>query len=183
MARRVDGVAMHGYHCSACGDWHDERPTCFRFPVPDRVAALDADQREARVELGSEQCILDGERFFLLANLDLQVQGTGEVLRWSVWTLLSEVDFERTAELWTTEGREAEPPYQGRLANSIPGLEHTLDLAVSIRTNPVGERPRIDVLSSTHRLAAWQREGIPTSEADSLIHEAIVGGSRLDSTR
>lgn len=174
---------MTAYQCSACGDWHEERPTYFRFPVPDRVAEVDADQREARVQLGSDQCILDGERFFLLANLDLLVQGTGEVLRWSVWTLLSEVDFERTAELWTTEGREAEPPYQGRLANSIPGLEQTLDLGVWIRTNPVGERPQIDVLSSPHRLAAWQREGILKSDADALIHEAIVAGSRFDSAR
>src|SRR5689334_18630212 len=98
---RAERFAM-GYRCVSCGQWHDARPTAFKFPLPDVVAALDDDQRTRRVELGEEQCILDDTRFFILGNLDLPVIGVSDVIRWTIWSTLSQADFERASDLWTT---------------------------------------------------------------------------------
>jgi Uncharacterized protein conserved in bacteria (DUF2199) len=80
-----------GYQCSTCGHWHEERPTSFRFPLPDVVAALDDNQRRRRVKSGPEQCILDDEHFFILGNLDLHVVGTNEIIRWTAWATRAEL--------------------------------------------------------------------------------------------
>jgi len=69
------------YRCATCGAEHAERPTCFIFPFPFVVARLSDEERAARVELSDEQCILDGQHFFLRANLDLPVEGWDEPLR------------------------------------------------------------------------------------------------------
>jgi hypothetical protein len=64
----------------------------------------------------------DDERFFIRAQDD-------------VWVEISEDAFKRFADLWEIDGREAEPPTPGRLAD---GSE------VSLRLRPLGEPPAID---------------------------------------
>lgn len=164
-----------GYQCSSCGQWHDERPTSFKFPLPDVVAALAADERRRRVESGSDQCVLDDEHFFILGNLDLRVLGTDEVIRWTTWSTLSRTNFDRASELWTTDGRESEPPLSGWLSNALPGIESTVNIPVLVHTNPVGERPHLEVVADAHPLGAWQRGGIGPQRADALIHAALFG--------
>src|SRR6476660_7562448 len=105
-----------GYICAACGRVHAERPTCWKFDLPAIIAGLSATEREQRVDLSSDQCILDGEHFFILGNLDVPIQDSGESLRWSVWSTLSRKNFHRASELWETPGRESEPPYFGWLS-------------------------------------------------------------------
>ncbi len=148
-AAQIDGPDT-GYRCASCGEWHDERPTCFKIPLPDVVAALDDDERRRRVESGAERCVLDDTHFFLLRNLDLRVFGTPEVIRWTVWSTLSRANFERASDLWTTEGRD-------------------------VHTNPVGERPRLEVMAAVHPLAVEQRGSISRRRADELIHAALFG--------
>ena len=164
-----------GYQCSTCGRWHDERPTSFGFPLPDAIAALRAEELSARAEIGSDQCILDDEHFFILGNLDLRVRGTDEVLRWSVWSTLSRKNFERASDLWHAEGRESEPPYAGWLNNAIPGLDNTVNVPVLVHTNPVGERPRVEVVAEGHPLRTGQIDGIRQDQADALVHAAVFG--------
>jgi hypothetical protein len=164
-----------GYQCSSCGQWHEERPTSFKFALPDVVAALDHDQRLRRVDSGSEQCVLDDKHFFILGNLDLRVVGTDEVIRWTAWSTLSEANFDRASELWTREGRDSEPPYSGWLSNAIPGFESTVNIRVLVHTNRVGERPRLEVVEEVHPLRAGQLNGISQQRADELIHAALFG--------
>lgn len=164
-----------GYQCSTCGQWHDQRPTSFAFPLPDAIAALGNEERLARAELGTEQCILDDEHFFILGNLDLRGRGTDEVIRWSVWSTLSRKNFERSADLWRADGRESEPPYLGWLNNAIPGIDATVNLPVLVHTNPVGERPRLEVVADSHPLRAWQLDGIRQDQADHFVHAAMFG--------
>lgn len=164
-----------GYQCSSCGEWHNERPTAFRFPVPAIVEALTTEERRDRVQLGSDQCVLDGERFFMLGNVDLPVEGSAEIIRYTTWLSVSEQDFDRAADLWTTEGRESEPPYAGALGNVIPGIDGAPGVRVLVHTNPVGERPRVEIVDTEHVLRAYQTEGLAVCQADSLIHAALYG--------
>jgi hypothetical protein len=101
-----------GYQCLTCGRWHDERPTSFGLPLPAAVATLGDAERIARAELGSDQCILDNEHYFVLGNLDLRVRGTDEVPRWSAWSTLSRKNFERVARRRSIGGiRQDEADY------------------------------------------------------------------------
>jgi len=160
------------YRCVTCGVWHDERPTCFIMPLPDAVFGVPEAQRRKRVEAGSDQCILDGKHFFILGNLDIPVRGSEEPLRWSVWSTLSEANFQRASELWEAVGRESEPPYSGWLSNQIPGYTPTINIKALVYTQPVGVRPQIKVVEQGHPLTFDQESGISAERLDELVHAA-----------
>jgi hypothetical protein len=161
-----------GYTCSTCGVWHDQRPTCFLSKEPAAVAQIPLNERRKRVELGSDQCVLDNKDFFILGNLDVSITGTDDFLRWTVWTTLSEPNFKRASELWETPGRESEPPYFGWLSSFIPGYE-SINIKTFVHTQAVGVRPKIEVVEEGHPLAVDQARGITLERADELIHLAL----------
>jgi hypothetical protein len=133
-------------------------------------------EREARAEISSDQCIIDGERYFVLGSLEIPVVDGNGPFSWGVWTSLSEQSFERMSELWEIEGREAEPPYFGWLSTSLPGYPDTLNLKVHVHTSPIGLRPLIELEPTDHPLAVEQRNGITMSRVkeivESLIHDS-----------
>ena len=164
-----------GYQCHCCGAWHDERPTAFGFRMPAVVASLTDDERAARATLGSDQCVLDDEYYFILGNLELPVRGSAEMITWTVWSTLSGANFQRSSDLWHTEGRESEPAYSGWLSNQLPGYADSLHIKVLVHTRPVGSRPRMEVIEESHPLHRDQQEGISSAKADELIHLALYG--------
>jgi hypothetical protein len=165
-----------GYRCHTCGVWHDERPTCFKAEVPAAVAELSDIELRRRVDRWSDQCILDGEHFFILGNLDVPVRGSSDGLRWTVWSTLSEANFERASELWDTPGRESEPPYFGWLSNQIPGYPASVNIKAQVHSQAVGVKPLIRVIEEGHPLTHDQEHGITEARADELIHAAIHSG-------
>jgi hypothetical protein len=162
-----------GYICTTCGAYHAERPTCWKFDVPLVVADLSDSEVERRVEQFSDQLILDGEHFFILGNLDIPIRDSDEFLRWSVWSTLSRKNFERASDLWETPGRESEKPYFSWLSNQIPGYPPSVNIKAFVHTEPVGIRPRIEVIEEGHQLVEDQRHGITEARANALIHAAI----------
>jgi len=164
-----------GYTCRTCGVWHDERPTCFGAELPTAVAALSPDELESRVGRSSDQCILDNEHFFILGTLDVPIRGSAEHMRWIMWTTLSQANFERASDLWETPGRESEPPYFGWLSNQIPGYPSTINIKLRVHTEPVGVRPRLEVIEDGHPLGVDQERGIDEARAEELIHAATHG--------
>jgi hypothetical protein len=164
---------MPGYTCSTCGAQHDELPLCFVAPAPDYVDAIDPEERSERVSLSSDQCVIDDEHFFILGNLELTIHESDEVFTWSLWSSLSETNFERAQELWNEPGREAEPGYFGWLSTDIPGYDDTVGLKLCVRTQPVGVRPRIEVLEQDHPLYRDYVDGISWDRACALSHAAL----------
>lgn len=163
------------YRCNTCGETHSERPTCFGAEMPAVVSRLSDEERGRRVSMSSDQCVLDDEHFFVLGTLDLPVHGSGEAITWIVWSTLSKANFQRMSELWNTEGRESEPPYFGRLSNQIPGFPDSLNLKLRVRTEPLGLRPKFEVVDDGHPLRSVQQDGITDEQADHLIHAALYG--------
>jgi hypothetical protein len=164
-----------GYRCRTCGVWHEERPTCFGADLPAALLGLSDGELEERVQRGSDQCILDGEQFFILGNLDVSVRGSSEFVRWTVWSTLSEASFDRASELWKTAGRESEPAYFGWLSNQIPGYPSSINIKAMVQTQPVGIRPKIRVTDERHPLSRDQVDGVTAERADELIHAALHG--------
>lgn len=149
---------------------------CWKFDVPAIIADFTPEEMEQRVVLGEEQCVVDDEHFFILANLDIPIQGSIESLRWTVWGSLSKKNFERASDLWESRGREREPAYFSWLSNQIPGYSASINIKALVHTLEVGVRPRIEVIEEGHALTHDQRDGITPERADELIHESTDPG-------
>ena len=158
----------HGFDCTVCGQHHDELPMCFGANAPELWLSLTEAEREARAELTSDQCVIDGKYFFVLGRILLPVvDGPGPFV-WLAWISLSESNFVRTGELWNSEGREHETPYFGWLQSALPYPQTTLSLRTSVQTMPVGERPTITLEPIEHPLSLEQRHGITMARVQQI---------------
>ncbi len=165
----------NGYVCRSCGEWHTELPFGYGAPAPHfwrEDLASDPDSA-----LGEEQCVIEGEHFFVRGRVCLPVEGTDERFEWGVWVSLSEENFLRMNELWDQEGREEEAPMFGWLSSDLPVYSpSTLNLETIVHTQPVGLRPVVALKPCDHPLAVEQRDGISLVRvqefAETLLHPA-----------
>ena len=158
--------AGEGFRCGGCGAWHSQLPMAFHIQGPDAWSRKL--KRVKGCELGSDQCVIRDEEFFVRGLICVPVAGLEEPFEFGVWVSLTEEDIMRMTDAWYTPGRETwMPPLPGQLANNIVSFdEPTLGLRVLLHTREVGLRPHIEVIDDGHPLAAEQREGIS--------HEALV---------
>jgi hypothetical protein len=167
---------MPGYRCRRCGQWHDELPMHYGAAAPAYWYAIPEDERERRGDLTSDVCVIDGEHFFIVGNLEIAVAGAEDRFSWDVWVSLSRDNFRRAVQLWDTPGRESEPPYFGWLSTSLPGYPETLSLKTNVHTREVGRRPFVELEPTDHPLAVEQRQGI-TPERVREIAEVVLHGA------
>ncbi|SHF98066.1 hypothetical protein SAMN05444351_1522 [Geodermatophilus nigrescens] len=159
----ADGAT--GFHCSVCGGWHRELPQAFHIAGPDAWSRKL--WRVKGCELSSDMCVIRDEEFFVRGLVRVPVAGLDEPFQWGLWVSVARDDLVQMAEAWETPGRESMPAAQGQLANNLPVFdEPTLGLHVLVHTQPVGERPHIELVEDGHPLTAEQRNG--------TSHEAFV---------
>ncbi|BBB26339.1 conserved hypothetical protein [Amphritea japonica ATCC BAA-1530] len=84
------------------------------------------EELSVRVEENSDQCIVDGEHFFVRGHIELPVAGADEPFIWSVWVSLSEQSFDHMSEHWESEGRENCEAYFGWLMTNLPCYPETM---------------------------------------------------------
>lgn len=149
-----------GFHCSECGEFHDGLPLSWGPDVPAMWFGIPEGEGESRVDITSDQCVIDEKFFFLRGRIEIPVFNQSEPFAWLVWVSVSEANFLRASELWEQPGRENEPPYSGWLQSSLPCYENTLELATNVHTRRVGVRPYIELEPTDHPLAVEQRTGI-----------------------
>lgn len=164
---------MRGFQCGTCGEYHDRVPLTFGPEAPYAWDATAPEERGTDSALGEEQCVLHGRDFFVRGCLDLRIRGTRDALRWIVWLRVSRRDFMRMAKMWRQRGREADPPFQGRLDTALPDYPDTLGLPVLIQTRPVGERPQVWVTDLAHPLRAGQDEGVSWEEVVARVERLL----------
>jgi len=164
-----------GFKCSTCGRWHDELPMSFGADAPYWYDIIAPEERSSRAELGSDQCIIDGEHFFVRGCLEIPIIDATEPFTWGVWVSLSEQNFGRMSELWDTDGRDREPPYFGWLSTALPCYPETLNLKTHVYTRSVGQRPRIELEPTDHPLALEQRSGITMARVRELVQCVLHG--------
>jgi len=166
---------MTGFICATCGQHHDELPMCFGPSAPALWLSLPEAERNTRGELSSDQCVLDGEHFFVLGRILLPViDGPGPFV-WLAWVSLSQKNFLRASELWHTRGRESEQPYFGWLQSALPYEPTTLSLKTTLQTMPLGERPIINLEPSDHPLSLEQQRGITMARVQKIAEAALHG--------
>jgi hypothetical protein len=164
---------MSGFTCSRCGEVHAELSFSFAFAAPIYWYATPEPERSKRARLGEEQCEIDGEHFFVRGRISIPVHDGPCPFQWVVWVSLSPSNYQRMGELWHQPGREAEPPYFGWLSTELPGYPSTLNLRTLVHTQPVGERPLIELEPTDHPLALEQRHGITIARAQEIAEQLL----------
>lgn len=172
---------MDAFICSTCGEQHPGPPRVWGADAPAFYYELSSRER-AKAHLSSDQCIIEAPAetlFFVRGRMEIPVADDQEPFAWLVWVSVSEAIFARMSELWEQEGREAEPPYPGKLCEQLPYSEPTLLLDVRVHTRPVGQRPFVELAPTDHPLAREQREGISQARVVEIAeHFLHLPGSR-----
>jgi len=163
-----------GFRCNRCREWHQDLPLAYGADAPE-LWYLVSDAQRANSELSSDQCVIDGQYFFIRGCIELQVRDGPGPFVWEVWVSLSERSFRRTCELWTTPGREAEPPCFGWLNTQLPGYPPVLQVKTMVHTRPVGERPWVEVEPGGHPVADEQRSGITRARVQEIAELVLHG--------
>jgi len=163
------------YLCRCCGKRHDGMPMSYGTDAPAYWDPSFAGDESSMLD--QEQCIIKAEHFFLRGRLVIPVTDAppGTEFDWGVWVSLSRENFARALSLWTTPGREQEPPCFGWLSTELPVYQpSTLLLKTHIHTRAVGKRPLVDLEPTGHPLAVEQRTGITLARvqeiAETLLH-------------
>ena len=174
--RRQSALMTRGYTCHSCQQFHEELPFSYGSPAPDLYYQIPENEREQRVDLTTDQCVIDEKHFFVLGRIEIPVIDADELFAWLAWVSLSEKNFLRMCELWETPGREKEPPYFGWLQTGLPCYgELPESIATNVHTRPVGQRPFIELEPTDHPLAAEQRNGITLARVQQIAEECLHG--------
>ena len=153
--------SFDGFYCSTCHQFHSGLPLSWAADSPDSFVGLKEQEREERAILGSDQCIIDQEKYFIRGLVELPIIGFGNVFLWGVWASVWKDDFDEISKHWETPGREnLIGPYKGRLNTRLSEYPDTLNLKCTIRIQPVGSRPLFYLDEPEHPLAYEQRQGI-----------------------
>src|SRR5262245_20353992 len=160
------------FTCLTCGQRHEGIPT-FGWDYPIQVLDVPDEERKQRVALGTDDCIIDSEHFFVRGCLEIPLKGQDEPFIWGVWVSLSQENYERFRELYNSHGRENEPPYFGWLCSVLPGYPDTLFLKTSVHLRTKPTCPFIELEPTDHPLSTEQKNGI-TMEGVREIYERIT---------
>ena len=164
------------YHCNTCGELHEGLPFTWGSEAPAPYYGIPEGERDGRVAISSDQCIIDEEQFFILGRIEIPVLDSENSFYWLAWVSLTEENFERASALWDTPGRESEPAYGGELKSGLPCYsEPTVNLAAKVHTRPIGERPLIELESNDHPLAVEQRNGITVARVQEIAEQCMHG--------
>jgi len=140
------------------------------------AAAVPMEELAQRIVYTPDQCVIDGKDFYLRGRILVPVIGVEEPFVWGVWAEVSPINFVRTNELWTVEGREAEPAFPGWLNTQLPVFGDTSNLEVSVQTQRVGKRPHFTVVDEEHPLAVEQRNGITMRWVEEIAERMLHAG-------
>jgi hypothetical protein len=160
------------WKCATCGLEHEEAPLCFSSEAP-WPSLVPANEFEERVELTSDQCIVDKKYFFIRGHIEIPLQDSPQTLTFSVWSSLSEKSFAHMSEHWEDAGRWTDAPYFGWLSSSIPVYPTTINLKLSVQSREPGVVPLFTVERTDHPLAMDQHNGITTARWNDLAHRLL----------
>jgi hypothetical protein len=162
-----------GFFCKSCNLYHDELPMALGPDAPSEWYQIPEAERAQRAQLSADQCVIDGEKFFVRGRIMLLVTNADEAFTWLAWVAVSKESFQYSSATWNTPGREKIPPSFGWLRSARPYTPSTLNMSARVRTMPVGERAVIDLEESDHPLAIEQRDGISSTRLQELVEATL----------
>jgi hypothetical protein len=163
------------FKCSTCNELHLGIPT-FGADYPMTVLQIPEEEREARVELGSDDCVIDEKDFYVRGCIEIPVEGYDEPFTWGTWVSLSEASYRTYVQYFDEAKRsDVEPFFGWHCCDFIAYDETCLNLKTRVHMRDDGIRPFIELEPTEHPLAIEQREGI-TKERLKEIYELVMHG-------
>ena len=162
------------FFCSGCGQIHQGMPA-FGAAAPLSYYAVPENEREARCQLDSDACTIDGEHYFIRGCLEIPVHGEAEPLSWGVWVSLSEQSFQQWRACFASEKRSHVGPFFGWLNAAIAPYPDTVNLKTMVHLRDGFVRPFIELEPTGHPLAVEQREDISTARIAQLYASVVHG--------
>ena len=143
------------------------------WDYPVQYLLVPEEERDRRVELSSDACVIDGKWFFVRGCLEIAVRDHEEPFSWGVWCSLSQDNFLRYGELYENVTREAGESFFGWLCSAIPGYPNTQQMKTMVRVRPYPTRPYVELEPTSHPLALEQREGITVARAREIAQQIM----------
>lgn len=163
------------FKCSCCGEVHEGMPS-FGAEYPITVLSIPEDERESRVDLGGDDCVIDEKEFYVRGCIEIPVHGYEEPFIWGAWVSLSEQSYLSYVEHFDQDERSHIGPFFGWLCSDyIAYPEKCISLKTRVHVRDDGVRPYIELEPTEHLLAVDQREGI-SHERLVEIYEAVMHG-------
>ena len=147
------------FKCTTCNQIHEGMPS-FGADAPTSYYDVPEDQRARRCDLGSDDCVIDGQSFFVRGCLEIPVHGQSQPFVWGVWISLSQTSFMEWLKCFDQKKRSHIGPFFGWLNASLRPYPETFNLKTNVRLRDDGTRPFIEVQPTNHPLAVEQRDGI-----------------------
>ena len=164
------------FRCSECDQEHVGAPA-FGFSAPVQYLDVPEAEREKRVFLTSDTCVIDDQHFFVRGCLEIPVLATDEFFSWGVWVSLSEASFFQFQDLLDVAQRAHQGPFLGWLCSPPRPYPDSMNLKAKVHLRNDGMRPYIELEPTEHPLAVEQRHGI-TVERVARIYEIMVHGTQ-----
>lgn len=155
------------YRCSVCEELHDDLPDIC-FDKPDPWWGIPAGERDARIELTPDTCIIDEEEYFIRGVLEIPILDYPESFGFGVWVSQKRENFYTYLK---HPDSASIGPFFGWLCTEMSFYEPSTWLLKTEAHFPGGsERPRIRMEPTDHPLAIDQRQGITLAKAWEIVH-------------
>jgi len=162
------------FKCASCDEVHHGLPS-FGPDAPQTYYAVAPEEREQRCDLGSDDCVIDEQYFYVRGCIELPIEGHAEPFVWGVWVSLSLDSYETWVRMSDEPKRSQTPPLFGWLTTRLDPYPGTMGLKTHVHLRDDGIRPLIELEPTSHPLAVEQREGI-TIERVAEIYALLVHG-------
>lgn len=167
--------------CSGCGQVHRGMPA-LDAAAPLSYYTVPQDEREARCQLDSDACVIDGMEYYVRGCLEVPVHGESQPFSWGVWVSLSEKSFRQWVESYESEKRSHIGPFFGWLNAALKPYPDTVSLKTHVHLRDGFIRPFIELEPTDHPLAVEQREGISVDRVSqlyaSVVHDIQANGEK-----
>lgn len=162
------------FKCSCCGEIHKGVPS-FGTEAPIYFYDIPENEREERVFLTSDTCVIDDDEFYVKGSVEIPVIGYKEIFSFNAWVSLSEINFFKFQDLLDVKIRKNNEPMLGWFSSSIWPFTDTEKIKAKIHFRDEGTRPFIELGGTQHPLVELQQEGISFDEIK-RIYEYYVHG-------
>ncbi len=161
------------FTCSCCGKVHEGAPS-FSYPAPYQYQCLNEDDKNSIAKLSDDLCRIehdDQADHFIRVVVEVPIQDCIEPFTWGVWVSVSEENFNKYVENFSSESYSDE--YFGWFCNNLPYYDETLSLKTYAIVQSGCQRPKLDIEPGDHELTTDFQSGISWEKAIKIAEAAI----------
>lgn len=152
---------------------HTDTPHCYGIEAPWR-ALVPVGEFPQRVDLTPDQCVVDGQTFFVRGHIEIPIHDYPESLAFSVWASLREQSLLHMSACWESPNRASDAPHFGWLCSSIADYASTIHLKLSVQSRPPGLTPLFTVEPTEQPLALDQHDGVSIERWHEIAHQLLL---------